>query len=113
MLGDVEPAGAVRIVISTAEELAEDGVVSVYVCACVFAFASRCSGEGNGRGEGRKRETRSALCGQGTHGDTRAEGEDVRLLHALGLNVPAGEVVLQHADETFFWVVARLRAAQP
>lgn len=44
---------------------------------------------------------------------TRAGGEDVRLLHALGLDVPAGEVVLQHADETFFWVVAQLRAARP
>ena len=64
-------------------------------------------------GERGERETRLALCGQGTDTHTRAEGEDVRLLHALGLNVPAGEVVLQHADETFFWVVARLRAAQP
>ena len=44
---------------------------------------------------------------------TRAESEeDVRLLHTLGLNVPAGKVVLQHADEAFFGVVARLGAAR-
>ena len=44
---------------------------------------------------------------------TRAENEeDVRLLHTLGLNVPTGEVVLQHADEAFFGVVARLGAAR-
>ena len=44
---------------------------------------------------------------------TRAGGEDVWLLHAFGLDVAAGEVVLQHVDETFFRVVTQLRTAQP
>ena len=45
----------------------------------------------------------------------RAEGHgrrDARFLDAFGLDVPAGEVVLQHADEAFFGVVARLGAAR-
>ncbi len=38
LFSDVEPTGAVGIVISTAEKLAEDGVVSV--CIHTRAFAS-------------------------------------------------------------------------
>lgn len=97
LFSDVEAAGTVRIVISTAEELAEDGVVSV------------CTVE---QKECRRRREGRRVQRFGIRAHTRVEGEDVRLLHALGLDVPAGEVVLQHADETFFWVVARLRAAQ-
>ena len=60
------------------------------------------------KGDGRR--GRSASVSQRSDSHTRAGGADVRLLHALGLDVPAGEVVLEDADEAFFGVVAVLRA---
>ena len=41
-----------------------------------------------------------------------SERADVRLLHAFGLDMPAGEVVLQHADKALFGVVAVLCAVE-
>ena len=43
---------------------------------------------------------------QHAHGHVRGVRTDVRFLYAFGLDVPAGEVVLQHADEALFGVVA-------
>ena len=89
MLSDIESTRPVWIVISTTEELAQDGIVP----ACPMSAI------------GHVRALRNA---QGVEGNE--VGRHVRLLDALGLDVPAGEIVLEHADETLFGVVAVLRA---
>lgn len=38
---------------------------------------------------------------------------DSRFLYALGLDVPSGEVVLQHTNEAFLRVVAVFRSTMP
>lgn len=89
LLGDIESTRPVWIVISTTEELAQDGIVP----ACPMSAI------------GHVRALRNA---QGVEGNE--VGRYVRLLDALGLDVPAGEIVLEHAYETLFGVVAVLRA---
>ena len=51
---------------------------------------------------------RKKECRGERHTNTRAGGEDVRLLHALWLNMPTGEIVLQYSNEAFLGVVTVL-----
>lgn len=90
MFCDIEPLRPVWVVVAAAEELAEDGVVPV-------ARAGK-RGRGQNGTIGAKGRSASAVKG-------RWAGCS-RLLHALGLDMPPREVVLQHAHEALFGVVA-------
>lgn len=98
MMGDllryVEPLRAVFVVISTSKEFAQYGVIPVCHELVIVPVES---------------PQVTALTAQ-TDIVRRA---DSRFLHALGLDVPASEVVLQHTDEAFLRVVAVFRSTNP
>ena len=85
LLCDVETLCAVLVVVSTAEELSEDRVVSEET--------------------GDREQLGSSY--SGSRGWNR---DNARLLDALGLDVPASEVVLEDADEALLGIIAEVGA---